>query len=66
MSQQTIVVDDELEKKVLQVYESLKELCVDHTAPPCVTCNARKALAAVWQIVNDLDLVHEELFEYGV
>jgi hypothetical protein len=66
MSQQAIAVENELDQKVLRVYEQLKELSVDPAAPPCVVFNAQRALAAIWQIVNDLDLVHEELFEYGI
>jgi len=66
MSQKVVAAEVDLERKVLQVYGLLKELIRESGAPPCVTCNSRKALAAVWQIVNDLDLVHEELFEYGV
>lgn len=66
MSQKATAVDVALEKKVLQVYELLKELSSDPGAAPCVTCNSKRALAVVWQIANDLDLVHEELFDYGV
>lgn len=66
MAQKTAATEVELEKKVLQVYELLKELSADRNAPACVTCNSRKALAVVSQIVNDLDLANEELFEYGV
>lgn len=54
------------EARVKAVYETLKELAGDPQAPPCVTANARKALASVWQIVNDLGLSFEQLYEYGV
>ncbi len=54
------------EAKALEAYETLKALASDHEAPPCVACNARRAAASVWQIVNDLGLVFEQLYEYEV
>ncbi|MDP2727015.1 MAG: hypothetical protein Q8P59_05690 [Dehalococcoidia bacterium] len=54
------------EVKALEVYQSLKALASDAQAPPCVVANARKALASVWQIVNDLGLAFEQLYEYEV
>ncbi len=54
------------ELKALEVYQSLKTLAADPEAPPCVAANARKALASVWQIVNDLGLIFEQLYEYEV
>lgn len=49
----------EMEEKVRQAYALLKELSLvqDH---PCVRQNARRALASVWQIVNDLGLEYVE------
>lgn len=54
------------EAKALEAYEALKALAADTQAPPCVSSNARKALASAWQIVNDLGLVFEQLYEYEV
>lgn len=54
------------ETTALEIYRSLKTLAADPQAPPCVTANARRALASVWQIVNDLGLSFEQLYEYGV
>ncbi len=54
------------EERSLEVYELLKEICADPSAAPCVRANAQKALACMWQVVNDLGLVHEQLFELGV
>lgn len=54
----------ETEIRIMEVYEALKELSVDEA--PCVAKNAQRALAVVWQIVNDLDLESEQLYEYGV
>lgn len=49
----------DMEREVLVVYEGLKKLAARPDAPPCLTANARFALASVWQIINDLDLDHE-------
>ena len=54
------------ELKALEVYRSLKDLAGDAQAPPCVAANAKRALASVWQIVNDLGLSFEQLYEYEV
>jgi hypothetical protein len=53
----------ETEVRVTEVYEALKELCKDEA--PCVAKNAQRALAVVWQIMNDLGLECEQLYEYG-
>lgn len=60
------VASTDVEKKVMQTYELLKELSGDPSVAPCVKANSQKALACVWQIVNDLGLTHEQLFEFGV
>jgi hypothetical protein len=54
----------ETEIRIMEVYEALKELSADEA--PCVAKNAQRALAVVWQIVNDLGLEFEQLYEYGV
>ena len=51
------------EVRVKEVYESLKELSGDEA--PCVAKNAQRALAVVWQIMNDLGLKCEQLYDYG-
>ena len=53
----------ETEVRVRQVYEALKELSRDEA--PCVAKNAQRALAVVWQIMNDLGLEFEQLYDYG-
>lgn len=45
-----------LEQAVLDVHRRLQDLAVMEDAPPCVIANARHALSATWQMVNDLDL----------
>ena len=54
---------NETEARVRQVYEALKELSRDEA--PCVAKNAQRALAVVWQIMNDLGLEFEQLYDYG-
>jgi len=53
----------ETESRVKEVYEALKELSCDEA--PCVAKNAQRALAVVWQIMNDLGLECEQLYDYG-
>jgi hypothetical protein len=45
-----------VEQEVLEIHERLKALALRDDLPPCVVANARHALAATWQICNDLDL----------
>jgi hypothetical protein len=56
----------DLEREVLRVYEDLKRLAGRDDAPPCVQRNAKKALACLWQMTNDLDLSFEQLRDLGV
>ena len=57
---------DDVERAVLDIYRRLKALAGRTDVPPCVTANARYALAVMWQAVNDLDLEHEPLDSVGV
>lgn len=52
-----------IEEKVLVAYECLKELSLLEDNPT-VSCNARRALASVWQITNNLGLKFEQIYEY--
>jgi hypothetical protein len=54
------------EAQVLAIYESLKKMAADPLLPPCAERNVKKALASMWQVVNDLDLKFEQLYEVGV
>lgn len=56
----------EIEGQVLDVYEALKALAARDDLPPCAARNVRKALAALWQATNDLDLQFEQLYDVGV
>jgi hypothetical protein len=54
------------EQQVIDLYERLKELAARDDLAPCVQHNIRKALACLWQVVNDLDLRFEQLYDVGV
>lgn len=54
------------EERVLAVYQELKALLAEPELSPGVRANLRQALAACWNVVNDLDLVFEQVYEYGV
>ncbi|HLI27105.1 MAG TPA: hypothetical protein VKZ60_08550 [Chloroflexota bacterium] len=54
------------ERELLALYETTKCLVLDPELPPCVARNLRVSLAALWQVVNDLGLAYEPLYEYGV
>ncbi len=56
----------EVEGQLLDVYEALKTLAARDDLPPCAARNVRKALAALWQTTNDLDLQFEQLYDLGV
>ena len=56
----------EQERELLQIYEILKKLAAQSDLPPCAARNVRRALAAMWQVTNDLDLQFEQLYDVGV
>ena len=56
----------EQEQDLLNIYEALKKLAAQSELPPCAARNVRKALAAMWQATNDLDLQFEQLYDVGV
>lgn len=56
----------EQEVALLDVYQALKKLAAQDDLPPCAARNVRKALAAMWQATNDLDLQFEQLYDLGV
>ncbi len=55
-----------VERETLAAYEALKALAARDDLPPCAARNVRKALAAMWQAANDLDLQFEQLYDLGV
>lgn len=56
----------EQEQELLNVYNALKKLAEQDDLPPCAARNVRRALSAMWQATNDLDLQFEQLYELGV
>ncbi len=56
----------ESERELLHVYQALKQLAAREDLPPCAASNVRKALSAMWQVTNDLDLQFEQLYDLGV
>ncbi|HTW89270.1 MAG TPA: hypothetical protein VMD75_14815 [Candidatus Binataceae bacterium] len=57
---------NENERKLLASYRELKSLAARPDLPPCAARGLRKALACMWQVVNDLDLEFEQLYDLGV
>jgi hypothetical protein len=56
----------ETDLQLLRLYEELKALAARSDLPPCVERNVKKSLACMWQVVNDLDLEFEQLYDVGV
>jgi hypothetical protein len=56
----------ETERAILSVHDQLKALLARPDLPPCVRSNARFALAATWQMVNDLGLRFEQDEDAGI
>lgn len=56
----------EPEADLKQVYLALKALAARRDLPPCAERNVKKALGCMWQVVTDLDLAFEQLYDVGV
>ncbi|HVL65970.1 MAG TPA: hypothetical protein VM364_01780 [Vicinamibacterales bacterium] len=56
----------ETDAQFVRLYGELKALAAREDLPPCAERNVKKALACLWQVVNDLDLEFEQLYEVGV
>ena len=56
----------ETEAQLARLYSDLKAMAAREDLPPCAERNVKKALACMWQVVNDLDLAYEQLYELGV
>jgi hypothetical protein len=57
-----VTQDDE----ALQVYQALKRLLERDDLPPGIRANVQQALSAMWQVVNDLGIEYEYLYDLGV
>ncbi|MBA2305231.1 MAG: hypothetical protein H0W08_21735 [Acidobacteria bacterium] len=55
-----------METELAHIYGELKALAKRDDLPPCAERNVKKALACMWQVVNDLDLEFEQLYDLGV
>jgi hypothetical protein len=56
----------ETDGRLLRAYAELKALAAQPDLPPCAERNVKKALACLWQVVNDLNLEYEQLYDLGV
>jgi hypothetical protein len=56
----------ETEAQLARLYAELKAMAGRENLPPCAERNVKKALACLWQVVNDLDLTYEQLYDLGV
>jgi hypothetical protein len=54
------------EAELARIYGELKALAARTDLPPCAERNVKKALACMWQVVNDLDIEFEQLYDVGV
>lgn len=54
------------EAELARIYGALKAMAARDDLPPCAERNVKKALACLWQVVNDLDLEFEQLYDVGV
>jgi len=56
----------EADARLLEIYRALKRTAAEPALEPCVERNVKKALACMWQVVNDLNLEYEQLYDLGV
>jgi hypothetical protein len=56
----------ETEQQLAGIYAELKAMAAREDLPPCAERNVKKALACLWQVVNDLNLEYEQLYDLGV
>ena len=54
------------EVEIARIYGELKAMAARDDLPPCAERNVKKALACLWQVMNDLDLEFEQLYDVGV
>jgi hypothetical protein len=56
----------ETEAQLVDIYEDLKVMAAREDLPPCAERNVKKALACMSQVMNDLNLEYESLYELGI
>jgi hypothetical protein len=54
------------ELQLARLYADLKSMAAREDLPPCAERNVKKALACMWQVMNDLNLEFEQLYDVGV
>ena len=54
------------EAELARIYSELKAMASREDLPPCAERNVKKALACMWQVMNDLNLEFEQLYDLGV
>ena len=62
----TNATDRAVQEQALSLYRGLKALLERDDLPPSVRANAQQALSAMWQVVNNLGLEYEYLYDLGV
>ena len=55
----------EAEDELLALYRRCKALLTRDDLAPCAHAGARAATVALWNVVNDLGLEHEQLLDLG-
>lgn len=55
-----------VDQEALAIYRQLKALLQRQDLPPGVRANAEQALSAMWQVVNNLAVEYEFLYDLGV
>ena len=55
----------EVEDELLELYRRGKALLARDDLAPCARAGARAATVALWNVVNDLGLEHEQLIDLG-
>jgi hypothetical protein len=56
----------ETEAELARIYGDLRAMAAREDLPPCAERNVKKALACLWQVMNDLNLEFEQLYDVGV
>ena len=56
----------ETDAQLARIYADLKAMAAREDLPPCAERNVKKALACMWQVMNDLNLEYEQLYDLGV
>jgi hypothetical protein len=72
MTPKTLTIDDSItlsggERSLVEAYNTLVDVLRDHhdELPPFAERNALKATAALWQVMNGLDLDPGQLYDIG-